>query len=129
MAVLDRLLDRRDGPVSITVDHGPEFEGQALDVWAYQHDIRLAFIRPGKPVENAYVERFNGKFRDQYLNEHWFVTIDHARRVIENWRDEYNVERLHSSLADLTPNEYARRLAQTAEQRVSSAADSTWEPD
>ena len=129
VAVLDRLLDRRDAPVSITVDHGPEFEGQALDVWAYQHDIRLAFIRPGKPVENAYIESFNGKFRDECLNEHWFVTIDHARRVIENWREEYNVERPHSSLADLTPNEYARRVAKTAEQRVSLAADSTWEPD
>ena len=68
---------------SITVDHGPEFEGQVLDAWAYQRGVRLSFIRPGKPVENAYIESFNGKFRDECLNEHWFVTLAQARRVIE----------------------------------------------
>ena len=94
-----------------------------------QHDIRLAFIRPGKPVENEYIESFNGKFRDECLNEHWFVTMDHARRAIETWREEYNAERPHSSLADLTPSEYARRLAGTAEEKVSLIADSTCELD
>jgi putative transposase len=94
-----------------------------------QHDIRLAFIRPGKPVENEYIESFNGKFRDECLNEHWFFTMDHARRAIETWREEYNAERPHSPLADLTPNEYAWRHAETAEQKVSSTAESNCEPD
>jgi putative transposase len=84
-AVLDRLADLRRLPLSITVDHGPEFEGQVLDAWAYGHGVRLSFIRPGKPVENAYIESFNGRFRDERLNEHWFLTMAHARRVIESW--------------------------------------------
>jgi putative transposase len=100
------IADHRALPASITVDHGPEFEGQALDAWAYAHGVRL-FIRPGKPVENAYIESFNGKFRDECLNEHWFVTMAHARRVIESWRIEYNTERPHSSLGDRTPTEFA----------------------
>lgn len=108
-AVLDRLEDLRGLPLSITVDHGPEFEGQALDAWAYEHHVRLNFIRPGKPVENAYIESFNGRFRDECLNEHWFLTMAHARRIIEAWRVEYNTERPHSSLENLTPEEYARR--------------------
>jgi putative transposase len=108
-AVLDRLGDLRGLPRSITVDHGPEFEGQVLDAWAYEHNVRLNFIRPGKPVENAYIESFNGRFRDECLNEHWFLTMAHARRVIEAWRIEYNTERPHSSLGDLTPEEFAKR--------------------
>jgi putative transposase len=106
VAVLERLADLRRLPRSITVDHGPEFEGQALDAWAYKRAVRLAFIRPGKPVENAYVESFNGRFRDECLNEHWFVSMQHARSVIEAWRIEYNTERPHSSLDDLTPEEF-----------------------
>jgi putative transposase len=106
-AVLDRLGDLRGLPLSITVDHGPEFEGQVLDAWAYEAGVRLNFIRPGKPVENAYIESFNGRFRDECLNEHWFLTMAHARRVIERWRIEYNTERPHSSLGDLTPEEFA----------------------
>jgi putative transposase len=106
-AVLDRIGDLRGLPLSITVDHGPEFEGQVLDAWAYEHGVRLSFIRPGKPIENAYIESFNGRFRDECLNEHWFLTMAHARRVIEHWRIEYNTERPHSSLGDLTPEEFA----------------------
>ena len=109
-AVLDRLADLRGLPLSITVDHGPEFEGQVLDAWAYERGVRLNFIRPGKPVENAYIESFNGRFRDECLNEHWFLTMAHARSVIEKWRIEYNTERPHSSLGDLTPEQFARRL-------------------
>lgn len=107
-AVLDRLGDRRGLSLSITVDHGPEFEGQVLDAWAYERGVRLNFIRPGKPVENAYVESFNGRFRDECLNEHWFLTMAHARRIIEAWRIEYNTERPHSSLGDLTPEQFAK---------------------
>jgi len=108
VAVLERLADLRGLPLSITVDHGPEFEGQVLDAWAYQAGVRLSFIRPGKPVENAYIESFNGRFRDECLNEHWFLTMAHARRAIEAWRVEYNTERPHSSLGNLTPEEYAK---------------------
>lgn len=82
-AVLVRLRDTRGLPRSSTVDHGPEFEGQVLDAWAYQANVQLSFIRPGKPNENAYIESFNGKFRDECLNEHWFTTMAHARRAIE----------------------------------------------
>jgi putative transposase len=108
VAVLERLADLRGLPLSITVDHGPEFEGQVLDAWAYQAGVRLSFIRPGKPVENAYIESFNGRFRDECLNEHWFLTMAHARRAIEAWRVEYNTERPHSSLGNLTPEQYAK---------------------
>jgi putative transposase len=108
-AVLERLADTRGLPRSITVDHGPEFEGQVLDAWAYERCVHLSFIRPGKPNENAYIESFNGKFRDECLNEHWFVTMLQARQVIEAWRIEYNTERPHSSLGDLTPEEFAQR--------------------
>jgi putative transposase len=128
-AVLERLADLRGLPRSITVDHGPEFEGQVLDAWAYTKNVQLAFIRPGKPVENAYVESFNGKFRDECRNEHWFVTMAHARRAIEAWRIEYNSERPHSSLADLTPEEFARRSVAKGKDRVSSTADSNALPD
>jgi putative transposase len=108
VAVLERLADLRGLPLSITVDHGPEFEGQVLDAWAYPAGVRLSFIRPGKAVENAYIESFNGRFRDECLNEHWFLTMAHARRAIEAWRVEYNTERPHSSLGNLTPEEYAK---------------------
>ena len=78
-AVLERIIDERHLPRAIKVDHGPEFEGQVLDAWAYQANVQLSFIRPGKPNENAYIESFNGKFRDECLNEHWFVTMARAR--------------------------------------------------
>jgi len=124
-AVLERLADTRGLPKSITVDHGPEFEGQVLDAWAYQAHVKLSFIRPGKPNENAYIESFNGKFRDECLNEHWFITMAHARRTIEDWRIEYNTERPHSSLGDLTPQEYAnKRSAATQDQISLLTADS-----
>lgn len=105
--VLEQLADTRGLPESITVDHGPEFEGQVLDSWAYQANVQLSFIRPGKPNDNAYIESFNGKFRDECLNEHWFITMAQARRLIEAWRIEYNTERPHSSLGNLTPEEFA----------------------
>jgi putative transposase len=119
--VLERLADTRGLPQSITVDNGPEFDGQVLDQWAYRSGVRLSFIRPGKPNENAYVESFNGKFRDECLNEHWFISLAHARNVIEDWRIEYNTERPHSSLGDLTPEEFARTIDEDA---VSLTADS-----
>lgn len=99
-SVLDRLADMRGLPRSITVDNGPEFDSQVLDKRAYRSGVQLSFIRPGKPNENAYIESCNGKFRDECLNEHWFLSLAHARRVIEAWRIAYNTERPQSSLGN-----------------------------
>jgi putative transposase len=96
-------------PEIIVIDNGPEFIGNALDVWAYQRGVKLTFIRPGKPVENAYIESFNGRFRDECLNDNWFLTLEHARGIIEKWRIDYNNERPHSSLGYLTPEEFIRQ--------------------
>lgn len=127
--VLDRLADTRGLPQSITVDNGPEFDGQVLDQWSYRTGVRLSFIRPGKPNENAYIESFNGKFRDECLNEHWFLSLAHARRVIEAWRIEYNTERPHSSLGNRTPQEFADSQSIKNEETVSLPADSTFTSD
>src|SRR3989454_5787076 len=127
--VLERLGDTRDLPRSITVDNGPEFDGQVLDKWAYRRSVQLSFIRPGKPNENAYIESFNGKFRDECLNEHWFISLAHARSIIEAWRIEYNTERPHSSLGNLTPQEFATSRLTQGEQGVSLTADSNAIPD
>ncbi|WP_316679639.1 IS3 family transposase [Ralstonia chuxiongensis] len=119
--VLERLKEMRGLPASITVDNGPEFAGKVLDAWAYEAGVTLSFIRPGKPVENAYIESFNGRFRDECLNEHWFVSMRHAKQLIEEWRIEYNTERPHSSLGYLTPAQFA----QGYEQKVFLTSDST----
>ena len=105
---LDELVAVRGVPAMIVTDNGPEFAGKALDAWAYRRGVKLHFIRPGKPVENAYVESFNGKFRDECLNEHWFTSLAHARDVIEGWRKDYNEVRPHSALGNLPPAEFAR---------------------
>ncbi|AMD50498.1 integrase [Bordetella holmesii F627] len=106
--VLQRLAEMRGLPRSITVDNGPEFAGRALDAWAYQAGVKLSFIRPGKPVENAYIESFNGKFRDECLNEHWFLSLRQVKSLIENWRVEYNTDRPHSALGYLTPAQFVQ---------------------
>lgn len=107
-AVLTQIGSLRGLPEHIIVDNGPEFISNALDKWAYLRGIKLYFIRLGKPFENAYIESFNGKLRDECLNQNWFMSLEHARRIIEEWRLDYNQERPHSSLADLTPNEFLR---------------------
>lgn len=106
--VLERLREMRGLPGSITVDNGPEFAGKVLDAWAYEVGVTLSFIRPGRPVENACIESFNGRFRDECLNEHWFVSMRRAKRLIEDWRIEYNTERPHSSLGYLAPVQFAQ---------------------
>jgi putative transposase len=111
--VLDDI-ERQEGlPDVIMIDNGPEFAGKALDEWAYRKGVKLHFIRPGKPVENAYIESFNGRLRDECLNEHWFVSLNHARAVIEEWRIDYNQERPHSSLGYLTPEEFTKKEVPT----------------
>lgn len=107
--VLERLCEERGRPKELLMDNGPEFTGRALDAWAYENRVALRFIAPGKPTQNATVESFNGRFREECLNEHWFRNVAHARRLIEAWRRHYNEERPHSSLGYLTPMEFAQR--------------------
>ncbi len=108
VGVLDRLSETRGLPETITIDNGPEFAGRALDEWAYRKGVKLSFIRPGKPIENAFAESFNGRLRDECLNTNWFLSLKHAREVIEEWRKDYNTVRPHSSLDGLTPQEFMK---------------------
>lgn len=110
IAALEQLAGERGLPTSIVVDHGPEFISRALDIWAYQRGIELAFIRPGKPVENAYIESFHSRFRDGCPSAHWFLDLADARFQMEQFRRDYNEVRPHSSLADRTPAEFAKSL-------------------
>jgi len=111
--VLERLAETRELPEVITVDNGPEFAGKTLDEWAYRRGIKLNFIRPGKPVENAYAESFIGRLRDECLNENWFASVKEARDIIETWRRDYNEVRPHSSLDDLSPREFIENTEKT----------------
>ncbi|HHY0427692.1 MULTISPECIES: IS3 family transposase [Vibrio] len=104
---LESIAAFRGYPASIRTDQGPEFTGKALDQWAYQHGVILKVIQAGKPTQNAYIESFNGKFRDECLNEHWFRDLSHARDLISLWRMDYNENRPHSALGYLTPSEFA----------------------
>lgn len=108
--VLERVAGERGLPTSIVCDNGPEFAGKLLDRWAYEHGIALQFIRPGKPVENAYCESFNGKLRDECLNANWFASLSDAQRVIEQWRCDYNDVRPHKNLGRRTPSEFTKTL-------------------
>lgn len=105
--VLDRIALVRGLPQVITVDNGPEFISKALDLWAVENKVRLRFIAPGKPVQNAFIESFNGRLRDECLNEHIFVNLHTAQQIIESWRQDYNTNRPHSSLNDMTPEEFS----------------------
>jgi putative transposase len=106
VAVMDRLRVELAGvPKRIQVDNGSEFISKALDLWAYEHGVTLDFSRPGKPTDNPFTESFNGSFRDECLNAHWFLSLEDAREKIEQWREEYNDFRPHSSLGGLTPNQ------------------------
>ncbi len=107
-AALDRVADRLGVPISITIDHGTEFMSKALEDWAWQRGVKLDFIRPGKPNENAYIESFNGRLRDECLNVTQFISINDAQKQIEAWRCDYNDRRPHSSLRNLTPSEFAQ---------------------
>lgn len=108
--ILERLKVTRGLPKVIRTDNGKEFCGRAMLTWAYQHGVTLRLIEPGKPNQNAYVESFNGRLRDECLNEHWFINLDNARQLIEIWRQEYNQRRPKRDLGGLTPNQYAQQL-------------------
>lgn len=120
--VLDRVLSTRVVPRSITVDHGTEFQSRALEDWAYRRGVQLDFIRPGKPVENAFIESFNGRLRDECLNVHQFASLAQAQAIIEVWRCDYNRQRPHSSLGNLTPDEFVgqRQAQQIVEETLCS---------
>ncbi len=107
--VLERLKYERGLPEVIILDNGPEMISLTLDQWAYDNNVKLHFIEPGKPTQNAFIESFNGTFRDECLNMHWFFKLEDAKDKIETWRKEYNEENPHSSLKYLTPKEFAEK--------------------
>ncbi len=100
---LDEAIARFGMPSAIQVDNGPEFVSKELDLWAYSHKVELRFSRPGKPTDNAFIESFNGRFREECLNQHWFLSREDAEECIENWRNEYNERRPHSALGNISP--------------------------
>jgi putative transposase len=107
--VLDFLAWSRGLPEEIVVDNGPEFTSLALDKWAHANGVALHFIEPGKPTQNCFIESFNGSFRDECFNDHWFINLSDAQRKVETWRVDYNKVRPHSSLDDLAPEEFAEK--------------------
>lgn len=109
---LDIAIQRFGKPKRIQCDNGTEFVSKELDLWAYTNGIELDFPRPGKPTDNSFVESFNGKFRDECLNQHWFLDLEDARRRIEKWRMDYNTFRPHKTLEGLTPSEYVLRYSE-----------------
>ena len=109
--VLNRIKIHRGVPKMLHCDNGSEFSSQAMDLWAYQNGVRIAFSRPGKPTDNAFVESFNGTFRAECLDAHWFTTLTEARQIVETWRREYNESRPHRALGERTPNEFANVIA------------------
>lgn len=110
VCVLDRLRQLRGCPENLYCDNGSEFTSQLVDLWAYHHKVHIDYSRPGKPTDNAFVESFNGTFRDECLNAHWFESISDARAVVESWRVEYNESRPHRALGEVPPAEFARRF-------------------
>jgi putative transposase len=121
--VLERLREERGLPEVIVTDNGSEFTSRAFDAWAYARGIKIDFIQPGKPVQNCFVESFNGTFRDDCLNLHWFLSLDDARRTIEGWRKDYNEVRPHSSLGGLTPTEFVAHHQQSEEHLATTSSN------
>lgn len=107
-SALERYVTQYSAPLSLTVDHGTEFTSKALEEWAWRRNVKLDFIRPGKPMENGHIESFNGRLRDECLNVTQFMSLDDARAKIEAWRVDYNLLRPHGSLGHLTPSEFVQ---------------------
>jgi putative transposase len=116
VAVLERLAAQRGLPKVLQVDNGPEFTSQALDAWAHRHSVKLAFSRPGTPTDNPFIEAFNGRIRQECLDQQWFYSLEEARDCLEEWRRDYNTIRPHTALANQTPTAFA---AAWHEQQVS----------
>lgn len=100
------MVNEQVVPKRVQCDNGSEFISKEVDRWAYDNQVVLDFSRPGKPTDNPYVESFNGKFRDECLSVNWFLSLEHAQKILDDWKWEYNTLRPHSSLGDLTPEEY-----------------------
>jgi putative transposase len=109
VAVLNRLVARNGKPAVVLADNGSEFTGRLMDLWAYHHQVRIDFSRPGKPTDNSFIETFNGSLRDECLNVHWFRSLDEAKTIIEAWRIDYNESRPHMAHNGVPPGEFARR--------------------
>lgn len=109
--VLEQQVARRGVPQRLRIDNGPEFRAKPLDLWAKRNNVTMFFIEPGKPTQNAMIESFNGRFRQECLDQEWFTTLQEARQTIENWRIHYNTQRPHSSLGYLPPEVWARQQA------------------
>ena len=105
--MLERVAKERGYPDMLVVDNGPELRGRELDRWAHDHGVKLFFIDPGKPMQNGSIESFNGRFREECLDQSWFTSLGEARRVIEAWRIDYNLHRPHTSLRMATPAAFA----------------------
>jgi len=120
--ILEGLKGERGLPKVIRSDNGREFCGRAMAIWAHANGVALRFIEPGKPNQNAYVESFNGRLRDECLNEHWFTSLEHARTVIEDWRRDYNEQRPKKELGKVPPAVYAAKLALQANQETVESA-------
>jgi putative transposase len=112
--------EQRSLPASITVDNGTEFCSRALEAWVMAHGVKLCFIRPGRPVENGFIESFNGRLRDECLNVEWFSSLQDARQKLAKFREHYNHERPHSSLADRTPAAFAELYRHATEKASTS---------
>ena len=108
---LDTVIQEYGKPEAIKTDNGPEFISKEVDLWAYVNGVKLDFSRPGKPTDNAFIESFNGRFRQECLNQHWFLSLEDAKLKIADWREDYNKVRPHSSLGDKTPEEFATSQA------------------
>jgi len=111
---LSQVIAERGAPESITVDNGTEFYSRAMGAWAYQYGVQLDFIRPGKPVENSYIESFNGRLRDECLNVQVFFKLSDVREKLERWRQDYNQVRPHSALGDRPPEEFLDHWQQSS---------------
>lgn len=109
--VLERLREERGLPPVIITDNGSEFTSRAFDAWAYARGVKIDYIQPGKPMQNGFIESFNGSLRDECLNLYWFLSLRDAREKIESWREDYNRVRPHSSLGNLTPKQYVEEYA------------------
>jgi putative transposase len=109
--VAEQLVARRGKPLRIQMDNGSEFRGVEVDQWAYRNQVKLHFIEPGKPAQNGKIESFNGRLRDECLNQEWFRSLFHARCVLATWKEDYNTVRPHSALNYQTPHQWAQSQA------------------
>jgi putative transposase len=123
VAVLNRIRQNGRVPGTLFCDNGSEFTSQILDLWAYHNKVKIEFSRPGKPTDNAFIESFNGTFRDECLNAHWFESLKDAKMQIHAWRQEYNESRPHRALGEIAPAEFAHQQWLKRESSTENIAD------